>query len=280
MFGALTDRPALVASDLDGTLLRTDGTASLRTVRAVRALQDAGVPWVVVTARPPRWMHGLEHLVGDGGLAICSNGAYVYDVAGRRVVSQRALAIEVLHELVDRLRARIPGIAFAVENSGGFGREPGYLDSAHVEPPDTVVADVHELLDPLPGKFLARAAGLPPDQFLSRVTDVVGARAVVSYSGASGLAEISAAGVTKATVLAEYSADLGIAPEDVWAFGDMPNDVPMLEWVGRSFAVANAHVDVRRVADHVCPANDDDGVARILEEMLANLSEPGAPIAD
>jgi len=55
----------------------------------------------------------------------------------------------------------------------------------------------------------------------------------------------------------------------VWAFGDMPNDLPMLRWAGASFAVANAHADVHSQATHRCPSNDQDGVAHVVEAVLA-----------
>jgi hydroxymethylpyrimidine pyrophosphatase-like HAD family hydrolase len=257
----------LVASDLDGTLLRSDGSVSARTVRAVRAVQDAGIHWVVATARPPRWLHELVDVVGDHGVAICSNGAFVYDVVGRRVRSERTLTRDVLAALVAALRSAVPDITFAVEHREGFGREPDYEDT-YREPDVLTVVTGAGLFEPPPGKLLARSPSTPPGEFLRLVEEVVGESAVVAFSGATGLAEISAAGVTKAAVLADYCADLSIVADAVWAFGDMPNDVPMLAWAGTSFAVANGHPDAREAADHACPANDDDGVAVVLEGML------------
>jgi hypothetical protein len=74
--------------------------------------------------------------------------------------------------------------------------------------------------------------------------------------------------VTKAAALESWCDGLGIGAEDVWAFGDMPNDLPMIVWAGTAFAVANAHPDVIAAADHVCPSNDEDGVAQVLERLL------------
>jgi hydroxymethylpyrimidine pyrophosphatase-like HAD family hydrolase len=117
--------------------------------------------------------------------------------------------------------------------------------------------------------MLARCDGVPAEHFHKVVMEVVGDRAVVSYSGATGLAEISAAGVTKAAALGEWCRTQGIDPADVFAFGDMPNDLPMLTWAGQSFGVANAHPDVLAMVDEVCASNDDDGVARVLEATIA-----------
>jgi HAD superfamily hydrolase (TIGR01484 family) len=264
------DVTRLVVSDLDGTLLRSDGRVSSRTVKAVLALQQAGVRFVVATARPPRWLHGLVDVVGKHGVAICSNGAFTYDVLRRRVVGQRTMSRETVIEVVSVLRAAIPEISFAVETRMGFGMETTYVDM-YTPPEGTPIADIGELLEQdLPGKLLARAPTLPDADFLSRVVDVVGDRAVVAYSGTTGLAEMTAPGVTKAAVLADWCADWDIAPADVVAFGDMPNDLPMLTWAGTSYAVANAHQDVVAVASHVCPSNDEDGVAVVLEQLVAS----------
>lgn len=83
------------------------------------------------------------------------------------------------------------------------------------------------------------------------------------------MAEMTAPGVTKAAALADWSARRGVTSEDVWAFGDMPNDLPMLEWAGTAFGMANGHPQVRDLADRTCPANDEDGVAQVLEALLA-----------
>jgi len=215
-------------------------------------------------------MHDLVDAIGDHGIAICSNGAYVYDVPARRVLSERPILADVVMEMVAGLRRAVPGIAFAVENADGFGREPSYAD-LHVSPPHSQVTDISDLLEPLPGKLLARAPHLGEEEFLRRVTEVVGESALVAFSGAGGLAEISAAGVTKAAVLADWTAERGIGPHQVWAFGDMPNDVAMLAWAGTSFAVSNAHAEVLDAADHVVRSNDDDGVAGAVEVVVAAL---------
>lgn len=115
------------------------------------------------------------------------------------------------------------------------------------------------------GKLLARAPGRYDEAFVTQVAEIVGDLAVVAYSGVGGLAEISAPGVTKAVGFARWAEALGIQRDAVWAFGDMPNDLPMLSWAGRWYAMANAHPLVVEAATHRCAANDDDGVARVLE---------------
>ena len=70
----------MIASDIDGTLLRTDGTMSERTVRALRDAEDTGLTVVLCTGRPPRWMKPIAEVTGHTGLAVCANGAIVYEL--------------------------------------------------------------------------------------------------------------------------------------------------------------------------------------------------------
>lgn len=263
--------PRLVVSDLDGTLLRSDGTVAPRTVAAVAALQAAGVGWVIATARPPRWMHDLTDVVGRGGVAICSNGAFVYDVVQSTILAERTISDAVVRDLVVDLRASVPDIAFAFERDDGFAREHAFVDE-YREGTGRRGADALDLLDRPVGKLLARSASLDPADFFGLVTEVVADRAVFAFSGFTGLAEISARGVTKAAVLSDWCAERGVSAQEVWAFGDMPNDLDMLAWAGESFAVANGHHDVLRVADHVIAGNDDDGVAQLLETVVGRLT--------
>ena len=89
-------------------------------------------------------------------------------------------------------------------------------------------------------------------------------------SSSSGMAEVSALGVTKASGLAWVAERCGVAAVDVVAFGDMPNDLPMFGWAGWSrVAVANAHPEVLAMADEVTVGNDEDGVAVYLDRLLS-----------
>jgi Cof subfamily protein (haloacid dehalogenase superfamily) len=269
----VTGRPLLVATDLDGTFLRTDGTVSTRSVSVWNALPDNGIETVIVTARPPRWLHDLEHVVGPRGIALCGNGAFVYEVATRRMVATHCFDTAVVTGVVADLRATIPGIRFAAERTSGPFIETGYPDPHRDSgAQQVVVAAVDRIADEPVGKLLALAPGMPTETFLAMVEEVVGERGHLAYSGAFGLAEVNPTGVTKATALASWCAGLGIESADVWAFGDMPNDLPMLAWAGRGYAVANAHPDVLAAASHQCPSNDEDGVVDTLGEFINGLA--------
>jgi HAD superfamily hydrolase (TIGR01484 family) len=256
----------LVASDLDGTLVRSDGTVSDRTRAAVRRAQASGAVFVMVTARPPRWMDALADLVGDHGVAIVANGAILYDVASRTALRTRLIDPAIALEIAAAIRAEIPGVQFAIERADRYGQEPGY-ENRWPKPDDSLVGELAELLVEPAAKLLVRHPEWHADVLLTRVSAVVGDRVTASHSGGERLVEISATGVSKAATLADFAATHGIPAADAIAFGDSLNDRPMLAWAGTSSAVAIAHDQVLAVADRVCPSNDDDGVAVVLEEL-------------
>lgn len=121
-------------------------------------------------------------------------------------------------------------------------------------------------------KILAFHPELDPDGFLTLARLAIGDRANVTRSSPSALLEISGPDVSKASTLALCCAERGISHEEVVAFGDMPNDVEMLTWAGRSYAMGNAHPDVIAAASGRTVANNDDGVAVVIERMLADLT--------
>lgn len=259
--------PSVVATDLDGTIVRSDGTISSRTRAALALASDAGAVVVIVTGRPPRWMHDVAAQTGHHGLAVCANGALVYDLRTETIVEAHPLGVDVARALVGALRSAIPGLGFAVETvESDFGHEPAYRPRWSTD--GALVADVETLLSRPLAKLLARHENLDSDELLARARAVVDdATATMTHSSRDGLLEISAAGISKATTLAEVVARTGHDATDVIAFGDMPNDLPMLAWAGHSVAVANAHEEVLAVVDEVTAGNDDDGVALVLERL-------------
>ena len=252
----------LVATDLDGTLLDDEGRMSSRTQEVLRRVQARGVPVVVVTARPLRWMDDLWPLLGGQGLAVVSNGAILYDVGAREVRELTGIAPEVGLVLADAIRAALPEATFAIESLSGIRRDELFDEPSHV-PEGSPVGALADIWDVPAVKLMVRAPGVPPDQLRRAVIEAVGDAATPTWSG-EHLVEISAAGVTKAVALASIAAELGVDATDVVAFGDMPNDLPMLEWAGTSYAMANADPSVVAAADHLAPANTEDGVATVL----------------
>ncbi|MEY9843167.1 HAD family hydrolase [Streptacidiphilus sp. MAP5-3] len=264
--------PSLIATDLDGTLLRSDGTVSARTEDALRRAEEAGICIVFVTGRPPRWMGAVSSAIGPHGVAICSNGGALYDVRRKELLSTSPMRREDALATVTALRSALPEVSFAFEYPAGFSHEPQYPRTLWDMDAAEQVAPAEEILAGPAGdqvfKLLAKHPSLDPDAFLRLGREVVADSGEVTRSASVAMLEIGAVGVSKATALARWCAERGIPAERVVAFGDMPNDLPMLAWAGTAYAVANAHPEVlattaRHAADH-----DEDGVARIVELLL------------
>ncbi|MBI1377894.1 MAG: HAD-IIB family hydrolase [Frankiales bacterium] len=272
----------LLATDLDGTLLRPDGSVSATTVEVFARARAAGFPLVFVTGRPPRWLPVVAAATGHGGAAICANGGVVLDLETHEILRSHPIDPEVIDEVVRTLRAQLPGVGFAAEwveeGSGAVARDTDFAHETAYVPRVTaagavVGADIravtagHRVV-----KLLARAAGTghDADSLLDHALEHVEHLVAVTHSNSADvLLEMSALGVDKGAALAEHAAGLGLAAADVAAAGDMPNDVPMLRWAGVGLGVAGAHPRVLEVADAVLPGPSDDGVAQFLDAVLA-----------
>lgn len=279
----MSGRIRLVATDLDGTLLGPDGRIADADAAALREAADAGVHLVVATGRPVRWLSCLAPIASAHPEVIVSNGAAVYDLAERRVVRRHPLAPDALATLADALRSAFPGVLLALEHGELFGCEPGWrsqlpdsfrtmADEEHV----TVMAPWDDLLfrvSPVV-KMLALAPHSGPhadiEVFAEAATAALGDLAVVTHSalpGETSLLEISAPGVSKASTLAELCAAHGVRPTEVAAFGDMPNDLALLEFAGHPFAMGNAHPALRG-RFKVVGTNAEGGVGTTVRRLI------------
>lgn len=263
----------LVATDLDGTLVHSDGSITSRTRAALAAAEEAGVDVVFVTGRPLRWAEEVFEHVGPHGYAIVSNGALTWDVSRSAPYLERPIAVDVLLTVTERLRASVPGSVFAVETLDGIALETGFLER-HPVPAGARRGSFAEIADRPAYKLLARHEDLAPQEFWDAAQDTVGDLVEITWSSTTTLLEISAHGVTKASTLAMFCAERGIEAAEVVAFGDMPNDLPLLAWAGTSYAMANAHPTLLAATALVAPANDEDGVAQIIEKLLDTSSHP------
>lgn len=260
----------LVASDLDGTALREGLELSPRVTEAIAAVGEAGILVVFVTARNWRSVAVIAESAGVGGVAICSNGAVVYDLDNQEVLAARHLDHGALVEFMGLCRDVEPEVAFAWESAQEAFREERfpvrspplskvYLDSLQV----SQRPEPHQRVT----KVMVGHPTLDAEQLLDRLRDCSGGALSVSISGPHFL-EICADGITKAFALSWLCESLGIDPSEVVAVGDQPNDLPMLEWAGRGVAMGNAHpLVLTTVAEHTA-TNLEDGLALVLEDLL------------
>lgn len=264
----------VVAVDLDGTLLRTDGTVSARTLRAVAAGVARGIAVVPVTARAPQEVTAIAAALGATGTAICCLGAVVCDLADGTVHRAQPFPPAAAAELVATVRAVAPTVAFGWVGRIGAGREPGY-PSRHVTTGFRVAPLRQQLAGDIWHLFVRDADRRPLPVARLRAA-AAGLAEVTGYDHDPTICEFTAPGVDKGSGLWRWCAERGITADQVVAVGDTSADLPMLNWAGTSATVGNATPRIRAAVDHVLPDNDSDGVALLLEQAAAGALRPGA----
>jgi hydroxymethylpyrimidine pyrophosphatase-like HAD family hydrolase len=218
-------------------------------------------------------MGPIADMTDQHGMAICANGAITYDLRARCVVDAYPLRTETALEIVRRLREAVPGGTFAIETAEGFACEPGHLQHQWDWEVKPRTGDIIQFLASPAVKLLFGHPEMTADGLLAVAQGAVGELAEVTHSNPERSAiELSARGISKATTLARLCDGRGIDASEVLAFGDMPNDLPMLEWAGAAIAVANSHPLVLAAVSRVTASNDEDGVAQVLEELIERAS--------
>jgi len=257
----------LVACDLDGTLIARDNRLSDRVTAAVARTLDAGIWVVAVTGRPWQWTLDIARHHRLLPTAVASNGAALIDVESG-AIEPTGLRDGVVLGLMERVRAKVPGVTFAVDGVGFMGHEPGFHDATYLVDVGGHRGDLTELVARDVIKLICRVEGLPAEALAAEIDADVTAGVAVPYHGAGEWVELLPDGVSKASGLALVCERLGVAADEVVAVGDGWNDVPMLEWAGVGVAMRDASEHVRAAADRVAPSADDDGVAVLLDELL------------
>ncbi|TSA84693.1 HAD family phosphatase [Deinococcus detaillensis] len=265
----------LIATDLDGTLLRSDLSVSERTRRALDRARAAGIHTVPVTARQPHGVKMIAEQAGFNEYALCGNGAHGVHLATGETLFEAHVTQAAQRALAEALSAQVPDVLFVSVRDGGttFVAQQGYAEIAHFEDhkrdPGTMgSAGLAEVLALPSLKFIVRHATLTPRELLTQVQALNLSGFAATHSGAPFL-EILAEGVSKAWGLTRLCGRLGIDASEVLAFGDALNDAEMLSWAGRGVAMANAEEEALAAADEVTLSNDEDGLAAVLERLLA-----------
>lgn len=261
--------PRLLVSDIDGTLVRDDKSLSDAVVDAVKRLEAAGVPTSLISARPASGILWIAERLGLTGALGAFNGGTIVQPDGT-IVSAERLAPEVASralELVDQ-----PDVIVWLFHAGRWYAQradddhtPRERRSANQEP--TFREDLSGLLDQV-DKIVAVSddhemlAGLE-----ASVAKALGEAATVARSQPYYL-DITAPAANKGDGIAALAKAAGVDLSEVVAIGDQRNDLPMLGRAGLSIAMAQGPQEVRDAADHVTAANEEDGVARAIADIV------------
>ncbi|WP_159769854.1 HAD family hydrolase [Streptomyces sp. HM190] len=258
----------LIATDLDGTLLRSDDSVSERTREALAAATAAGAAHIVVTGRAvPSTRHILDDL-GYRGLAVCGQGAQVYHAGEHRLLTAVTLDRRLAAVALAKIEAEVGPLHLAASRAGLDGEllsGPGYVFRGTL--PTVPFTEVSDLWSAPLNKIYIQHPTLSTDELTEAAQRAAGGFVTVAMAG-EGIVELLPLGLTKATGLSLAARRLGAKAADTIAFGDMPNDIPLLNWAAHGVAMANAHPTLKAVANEVTSSNDADGIAEILERLL------------
>ena len=271
--------PKLVASDIDGTLLNSADRVIPRLREVIGRATAAGCEVALATGRPHRWIYPVLEQLPIRPVCVTSNGAVLYDSAADRVLDSHVLASDTMEHVLsvaERALASEGGVAVAAERVGVSSRDlaedifvigPGYMHTW--EEQGFSMAERDEVISIPAVKMILRNSRLTAAEMYEAITPHVDPeQAYITYSMDAGLIEVAAPGVTKALGVATLARMHDVEQEATIAFGDMPNDIEMLKWVGHGVAMDNAHHAVKDAADEITAANDDGGVADVLERWF------------
>ncbi len=254
----------LVVTDLDGTLLDENGQVSQENIDAVALLAEMGIPTIAATARSPRSVRKISAAAGLGPLAICANGAVVYDIVGSSVLSHELIPGPVADEVIRVVRRKVPGAILAGEFLEEFYAEPGFFSRPI---PGLNVPEIRALEDHVgPGatKLIARRTGLTSERLRNILAPTLTPLVDITVSGPDWI-EFAKHGVSKASGILEVCRIMGIETDHVAAVGDQRNDLTMLRLVGHPLTVANAHPELFTLAGQVLPHHNHSGFAAIVD---------------
>nr|WP_037742850.1 MULTISPECIES: HAD family hydrolase [unclassified Streptomyces] len=258
----------LIATDLDGTLLRSDETVSERTRQALAAATAAGAAHIVVTGRAVPWTRHILDALDYRGLAVCGQGGQVYHAGEHRLLTSVTLDRQLAGLALSKIEAEVGPLYLAASRDGLEGEVlvgPGYRVQEGPLP-NVLMDDPGELWAAPINKVYIQHPSLDDDALAQVARQVAGDLVGVTVAG-EGIVELLPLGLSKATGLSLAARRLGLTAKETLAFGDMPNDIPMFAWAARGVAMANAHDELKAVADEFTASHEDDGVAVVLERL-------------
>ncbi len=293
----MTSTISFLATDLDGTFLDSRGVVSSENKKALHLAEKQGLSVVFVTGRPARWIRGVVEAAEHHSLVVGANGGFIADATSMTVVQTNPIPHDKAAQAIEKVLERIPDATFGVERSfigmplaeshalrydemrittlsdHEFSMTPGYAPSWKTEP-TIPIAPITELIQ-LPDitKIIIKPAdptGWTSDSWLQHIEPLVSD--VVQATHASEnvvLAEISALGINKGFAVQQLAQQYELQPTQMAAVGDMPNDIPMLEWVAEPWAVANAHPEVLAATANHLPHHDESAVAHLIHDLLS-----------
>jgi hypothetical protein len=259
----------LFVSDIDGTLVTTDKRLTPAALEAVAELKAAGVPFTVVSSRPPR---GMRRIVDALGLQLpfaAFNGANIVDPAGG-LVSAHRLAPQVARMALELIAAESVA-AWAFADDAWFATDPQGPHVAHermtVNFDPTVVANFEAVIDRI-DKIVAPSDDTPRlDRVERELRLKLGAEANIERSQ-SYYVDVTHPLANKGEAVKALALHAGVDLARIVVIGDMPNDIAMFRVAGFSIAMGQAPDAVKAAAAAVTGPNSANGFAEAVRAFV------------
>lgn len=257
-----------IAFDLDDTLLRSDGSVSDYTVEILHRAAERGIHIIPASGRTRDSMWHAVSRVGCASCFISCNGAEVWS-PDRQLMMQELLDVPLAHELARFAQGKnlycqtydVDRFYYSVQNHWA----DSYAELSSLE--GRYVGDLTAFIRKPVTKLLMMDDEVRIAQLLLEARELFRGRASLTCSKPYFL-EANPLAATKGNALRWCAAHLDFDMQNLLAFGDSLNDVSMLEAAGTGVAMANAREDVKALGFPLCTANDEDGVARYIEEHV------------
>lgn len=260
----------MIATDLDGTLLSVRSEIPEENIRALRRAMDAGVRVCLCTGRMiESTLSVVDALGGVNAPLSLFNGAMLYDADGDRILSGAKIARGTAVKLLERIEGlgayvqAFPGRGYYYERRTDWSWR--YAEKIGVEG-EAVGAPLSKWLDTDVFKLLVLGA---PEE-VSAIAETLSGEFddICCVRSSANYLEVIRRGVDKGTGLLDVCRETGVAPEEVLAFGDEMNDLPLILAAGFGYAMENGAEGVVRRAKYVAPRNTEAGLARVVEMYL------------
>lgn len=263
-------KTALVAVDLDGTLLTSQGSLAPRSAAALQRAAGQGVHVVLATTRNPDSVLPIYRTLGLADPLICTNGAQVWGSPTGPVWAHHVIPLEAALAIAGQADAHGWELSTTVGSITYWRQRPGQA-LGPIAPHLTVVPTNADAVVGEPVRFLAhQPAAITQLHALCQARFAQQCRTELFYKadGSRHSLGIFAPQGNKGAALALVCDRLGVERENVMAIGDNLNDLPMFPYASLRVAMGNGVEQLKREATAIAPSNDDEGVAWALEQYV------------
>lgn len=266
----------LVAIDLDGTLLHDDMSISSYSKNVLKKIQNAGIRIVVATGRmfSAARLKTAELDLGDVPV-ICYTGAWIMTNQSGKELMKKEIPTDVVGEIV-RAARKNNWLAYTFYNDISYLPKPHEREKCYekyrAEKTQYLGDDFYYPTENSTRVIFADSSEKVRKEIRTFIEENFSSDVEVFFPG-DDFVDVHRKGVSKGNALSFLCEIWKIKPEEMAAFGNTENDVSMLQMAGYSWAVSNADDVAKKAAKYICPSNNEDGVAQILETFLDKIKE-------